>query len=218
MRDWDCRKWFARIRYHVFPLLLAGKLKNLANQEAPIKTHPVTLSSKAENLEAKSRISASAASESGSWQQMLARAEVLDQQIRENVHALVQSTLQTYNSQLKWSLRDLTANSVDEGLSIAKEFLKLADVASGEFGWSRHPFPEGMHWRKHCWKHIHETDLQRVADDVEAGRQPFFDDPVLDLLGSSEEALGLFRKAARCDPGAVARLHHLFPFGGTLRT
>jgi hypothetical protein len=197
--DFTQGKWFVRVGYHVFPLALAGKLKNLADQRAPIaarrapvETENPTSLSKTGTLEAR------------------AQAQAFDQQLRKTVKEMVELTLQLYNRQLRWSLRDLRANSVDEGLSISKEFLELAYVASGEFGWSTHPLPEGMHWKQHCWKHIHETDLKRVADDVEAGRQPFNDAP-LGLLGSSEEALKLFRRAARCEPGAVARLHHLFP-------
>jgi len=129
-------------------------------------------------------------------------------ELEEDMKWLALWQTEYYNAQPKWHLRNLCGLPSDRGVDALQEFMRLAKAATESFQWQTADIFPGMKWREHGWKHIsHKSIVDLISD-----RKVFFPPQVtLDLVGTREKQVGLFRRAGEHDPRAVARVWHLFP-------
>ena len=112
-----------------------------------------------------------------------------------------------YDSQPDWALQEVAADSAEQAVEVAREFMALAKQASIAFCWPLDGYNiEKAEWKKHAWKHIRFEDL------VEVGKNARFH-VVAYLRMEPNEARELLQRAAKRDPVAVARVRHLYRQG-----
>jgi len=132
-----------------------------------------------------------------------------DRRARANLQRLVTTSralVAIYNTQPRWSLRDIKARSLGQALEIVHEFLQFASFASDNFGWQWEDPSKHEDWRRHAWKH---TDYNALESIIGAGW--LVETEKVKSSRRTQEIQELCRGAIRKDPAAVARLGALFP-------
>jgi hypothetical protein len=129
--------------------------------------------------------------------------------IEEWCHA-VQARLRYYNAHPRWSLKDINVDSSAGSSEVIVEFLRLVEHAALEFCWPLNYPDKNMHWQQHGWTHTTFSTIKGLIADIRSGTWV----SPLALIGSTEKARDLFRRAERKEPEAVARINSLFASEG----
>jgi len=133
-------------------------------------------------------------------------AEKLTRSLVEEGRHAVQARLRYYNAHPRWSLKDINVDSAAESAGVIAEFLRLVEHAALEFCWPLNYPDKNMHWQQHGWTHTTFSTIKGLIADVVSGTWV----SPLALIGSTEKARDLFRRAERKEPEAVARINSLF--------
>lgn len=134
--------------------------------------------------------------------------------LRRSISEVKESSIALYSAQPDWSFCDFRVTSLAEAVKVVAEFLSLVESATLEFcwplAWPLHQPTELVDWKRHSWKHVFFGSIREFLVDASAG-QELPPQVRLELIGTFEDAQELFRKAARREPEAVARIESLFP-------
>jgi hypothetical protein len=118
-----------------------------------------------------------------------------------------QPSLDLYNTQPVWNLKDLLINKSNDAREALSQFLGMVVETSYDFCWPAADPGGEVKWRKHGWKHICYDDIRFFWSDYKQEPSIYR----AEALGTALDIKTLFRAAADGDPQSVGRVWSLFP-------